>query len=483
MTTGTVASQPLQASRFAQVHRTCPMCEADEIEYEFVVDGVAYSRCRACTLLFANPPPGVTDSPQSPETQAGYAALRAFAARYLGREPHSVLIVDNGFAPADAGAARLSSRDVEREQKRYDLVVACDVLSRRTEPLATANALRALVAPGGALLVTTPSLASPDARAQRDRWSVLRTKPAWLFTPDTLQLLLTRAGLGDFAPLVDARDLGGDSAAAARRFFGSNLALLARPREQPAGRVLTVIVPVFNEAATVAELLDRVLAKTIDGVEIDVLIVESNSTDGSREIVQRYAEHPRVRLVLEERARGKGYAVRTGLAHARGDVVLFQDADLEYDVNDYDGLVEPLFALRRNFLLGSRHGATGDGWKIRRFAERPGVSTLMNLAHLGLLTMFNTLYGQALFDPFTMYKVFRRDCLYGLEFECNRFDFDYEISIKLIRKGYQPIELPVNYQSRGFAEGKKVGFFSDPPSWIRAMLRLRRSPLYGFARA
>jgi hypothetical protein len=105
---------------------------------------------------------------------------------------------------------------------------------------------------------------------------------------------------------------------------------------------------------------------------------------------------------------------------------------------------------------------------------------MMNLAHLGLLTMFNTLYGQTLFDPFTMYKVFRRDCLHGLAFECNRFDFDYEINIKLIRKGYQPIELPVNYRSRGFGEGKKVAFFKDPPTWVKAMLKLRRSPLYTF---
>ena len=455
------------------------MCEADEVEYDFVVDGSAFSRCRGCTLVFANPPLGATEALPAPELDAAYPSLLAFAARYLGREPRSVLIVDNGSAPTGAGATRRAARELDGEQGRYDLVVAPNLLERCPDPLATAHVLRRLVTPEGVLLVTVPSLASRDAHDARDRWQPLRTKASWLFTPDTLQLLFTRAGFTDFAPVVDARDLGGESSGA-RRFFGSNLALLARPHERAAGRLLTVIVPVFNEAATVAELLDRVLSKTIDGVEIEVLIVESNSTDGSREIVLRYAERPRVRLILEERPRGKGHAVRAAFAHARGDVVLFQDADLEYDINDYDRLVAPLFALRRTFLLGSRHGAAGDGWKIRRFVERPGVSTLMNLAHLGLLTMFNSLYGQKLFDPFTMYKVFRRDCLYGLAFECNRFDFDYEISIKLIRKGYQPVELPVNYRSRGFGEGKKVAFFSDPPTWIRAMLRLRRSPLYSF---
>jgi SAM-dependent methyltransferase len=472
----TLASQPLQAPRFTQVHRLCPMCEADEVEYEFVVERVAFSRCGACNLLFANPPPGASAPPAGPETAAAYPALRAFAARYLGREPRSVLIVGDGTAPADAFAARRAPGDLAAETAQYDLVVAANVLERCADPLATATALQRLVAPDGALLATTPSAASRDARAQRDAWPALRAKPSWLFTPDTLQLLLTRAGFGSFAPLVDPLEVGGDPG----RFFDSHLALFARPRERAPGRVLSVIVPVYNEKATVEELLERVLAKTIEGVDVEVVIVESNSSDGSREIVQRYAEHPRVRLVLEDRPRGKGFAVRTGLAHATGDVVLFQDADLEYDVNDYDHLIAPLFALRRNFLLGSRHGAAGDGWKIRRFVARPGVSTLMNVAHLALLTMFNRLYGQSLFDPFTMYKVFRRDCLHGLTFECNRFDFDFEINIKLLRKGYQPAELPVNYRSRGFHEGKKVLFFSDPPSWIRAMLKLRRAPLYVF---
>ena len=481
MSTGALASQPLPAPRFAQAHRTCPMCEADEVEYEFVVDGLAFSRCRACTLLFANPHPGASASLPMPAADAVYSALRAFAARYLGREPRSVLIVDNGAAPSDAAAMRRGADELDRERERYDLVVALDVLGRPADPLAAAAALRRLVAPDGALMVTTPSLASRDARAERDRWAPLHSKPGWLFTVDTLQLLLTRAGFGEFAPLVDAQDAGGAPSPELRRFFGSHLAVLARPSERGDVRVLSVIVPVFNEAKTLTELLDRVVEKTIAGAEIEVVIVESNSTDGSREIVERYAQHPRVRVVLEDRPSGKGHAVRTGLAHARGDVVLFQDADLEYDVNDYDKLVEPLFALRRNFVLGSRHGATGDGWKIRRFAERPGVSTLMNLAHMGLLGMFNRLYDQSLFDPFTMYKVFRRDCLFGLGFECNRFDFDFEINIKLLRKGYQPMELPVNYRSRGFGEGKKVDFFLDPPSWVRAMLRLRRSRLYEFA--
>ncbi|MDB5071255.1 MAG: hypothetical protein JWM87_2366, partial [Candidatus Eremiobacteraeota bacterium] len=126
------------------------MCEADEVEYEFVVERAAFSRCGACRLLFANPPPGTSASPAAPETAAAYPALRAFAARYLGREPRTVLMVDNGAAPADAFAAHRAASELHAETGRYDLVVAPNVLERSAEPLATAAALRRLVAPDGA---------------------------------------------------------------------------------------------------------------------------------------------------------------------------------------------------------------------------------------------------------------------------------------------------------------------------------------------
>ena len=124
-----------------------------------------------------------------------------------------------------------------------------------------------------------------------------------------------------------------------------------------------MIVPAFNEKPTLATLMDRVLAKSIDGVDIEVIIVESNSTDGTREEVLRYQTHPRVRVILQDRPRGKGYAVRTGLAACTGDVVLFQDADLEYDVDDYDDLIAPLLRLppelRDRLAPRRRRGAAG----------------------------------------------------------------------------------------------------------------------------
>jgi glycosyltransferase involved in cell wall biosynthesis len=217
--------------------------------------------------------------------------------------------------------------------------------------------------------------------------------------------------------------------------------------------------------------MEAVLQKEVPGLDIEVVLVESNSTDGTRQLAQKYQDHPRVRLVLEDKPSGKGHAVRTGLAQAKGDFILIQDADLEYDLEDYDALLEPLVSGREAFTLGARHG--GAAWKMRRFAGQTLLSSLLNVAHWGFTTLLNVCFLQRLKDPFTMYKVFRRDCLFGLRFECNRFDFDWELLIKLLRKGYQPLEMPVNYRSRSFKEGKKVSLFRDPISWLKICAKLR----------
>src|SRR3954468_2899355 len=239
--------------------------------------------------------------------------------------------------------------------------------------------------------------------------------------------------------------------------------------------VLSVVVPIYNEAATVRSALDAILAKEVPGWRLEIILVESNSTDGTRDIVRTYESHPRVKLILEDAPRGKGHAVRAGFAQATGDVLLIQDADLEYDLNDYDVLLAPIAAGRQEFVLGSRHGE--GGWAIRKFSDQPLQALTLNLAHWGFTLMINVALGIWLRDPFTMYKVFRRDCLNGLTFECNRFDFDWELLIKLVRKGHRPIEIPVSYKSRSFKEGKKIAVFRDPPTWLRALLKYRFAPL------
>ncbi len=234
---------------------------------------------------------------------------------------------------------------------------------------------------------------------------------------------------------------------------------------------LSIIVPIYNERGTVKEALDAIVAKEIPGIRLELIFVESNSTDGTRDIVLTYQNNPRVKLILEDKPRGKGFAVRIGLKEATGDVILIQDADLEYDLADYDALVAPIFAGRQAFVLGSRHGQ--GGWAIRKFTDQPLRGLILNLAHWTFTLMINVSLGIWLKDPFTMYKVFRRDCLKDLTFECNRFDFDWELLIKLVRKGYKPIELPITYRSRSFAEGKKIRMWSDPVTWMKSLIKYR----------
>lgn len=236
---------------------------------------------------------------------------------------------------------------------------------------------------------------------------------------------------------------------------------------------LSVVVPVFNEIATVRAALDAIIAKEVAGWAKEVIVIESNSTDGSREVVRCFEGREHVRILLEDAPRGKGHAVRAGLAVATGDVVLIQDADLEYDLADYEILLAPLAARTQSFVLGSRHGQ--GGWAMRKFTDQPIQAFVLNAGHWFFTLCINVSLGIWLRDPFTMYKVFRRDCLTGLNLECNRFDFDWELLIKLVRRGHRPIEIPVSYESRSFKEGKKITYLRDPLTWLWALVKYRFS--------
>jgi glycosyltransferase involved in cell wall biosynthesis len=238
---------------------------------------------------------------------------------------------------------------------------------------------------------------------------------------------------------------------------------------------VSVIVPVYNEISTVRPALEALAAKRIAGFDLHLIIVESNSTDGSRDAVLAYRGRPNATVILEESPRGKGHAVRAGLAAATGDIIMIQDADLEYDLADYEKLLAPIASGEHAFVLGSRHSKKG--WAIRKFTDQRLHALVLNLAHWTFTLMINASLGVWLNDPFTMYKVFRRDCIRGLTFECNRFDFDWELLIKLVRKGYRPVEIPVHYHSRSFKEGKKVSMFRDPLTWMRALVKYRFQPL------
>jgi glycosyltransferase involved in cell wall biosynthesis len=238
---------------------------------------------------------------------------------------------------------------------------------------------------------------------------------------------------------------------------------------------ISVVLPVYNEAATVAAILDQVTALDLPGIDVELIVVESNSTDGSRDIVRRYAGRPGVKLILQDAPRGKGAAVREGFEHATGDIVLIQDGDLEYRVDEYPIVLAPLLAGEADFVLGCRWAP---GKAMRVFPQARVKSLVMNGAHLVFTAMFNAVYRTHLRDPFTMYKVFRRSCIDGVAFQSNRFDFDWELVAKLVRLGHIPVEVSITYEARGFDHGKKVRFFRDPLTWMVALVRFRFSPLH-----
>ncbi len=321
-------------------------------------------------------------------------------------------------------------------------------------------ALAPALAPGISLVLMLPASRARHAGDPREPRTVAAGDRRWAGDREAAHLLLLRSGYDRVWAHSHRKAL----CISAQRALARTV------------RTCSIIVPVFNEQRTFPELMRRLLHKRLDhlGLEREIILIEGNSTDGTRELVAGFAATPGVKILWEDRPLGKGHAVRAGLRVATGDIVLIQDADLEYDLNDYDALLEPLLQDRAAFVLGSRHSGRV---RMRRFTDQRLLGEVLNAAHVLFTTLINVLYGQRMRDPFTMFKVLRRDCLYGLRFECNRFDFDHELVIKLVLKGYRPLEIPVNYCSRSFKQGKKIRFFRDPPTWIVADVKYRLQPL------
>lgn len=232
---------------------------------------------------------------------------------------------------------------------------------------------------------------------------------------------------------------------------------------------LSIIMPVYNEESTISGVIDDILNLDILDGSFELIIIESNSTDSTKEILKKYKLNNKVFVFYQDTAQGKGNAVREGFRYAKGNIILIQDADNEYDVNDYPKLLEPLLNNQVSFVLGSRHI---DNKKMRVFDDQPLKATVLNFGHHLFTFAINILFNVKLNDPFTMFKIFKKECIKDIKFNCNRFDFDHELVIKLVLKGYVPIEIPVSYKSRSFNEGKKVRFFQDPISWVYIILKL-----------
>lgn len=222
---------------------------------------------------------------------------------------------------------------------------------------------------------------------------------------------------------------------------------------------ITILIPVFNEVNTLSEILKKVEEADFCGLEKEIILIDDYSTDGTRDLYKNY----NYKVLYHEYNQGKGAALRTGFKEASGDIIVIQDADLEYDPKDYKPLIELLLEGKADVCYGSR---LSGGKPSRSFMFHH----LLGNKFLSLLT--NILYGSTLTDMETCYKAFKKDFIKDIEIKSNRFDFEPEITAKVLKRGARLFEVPISYYGREFAEGKKITW-RDGIHAIIALIKFR----------
>jgi len=204
---------------------------------------------------------------------------------------------------------------------------------------------------------------------------------------------------------------------------------------------LSVVIPVYNEKKSLLEIIHRVRSVPI---EKEIILVDDFSTDGTRDLLHDL-ERQEFKVLYHEKNKGKGAALRTGFQHATGEFVIVQDADLEYDPNDYSKLLQPIVDGKADVVYGSRFSG-----------HRSNMTSLHTLGNLFLTWITNVFYRTSITDMETCYKLFRRETIQGIRIECNRFNFEPEVTAKLLKRGLRIVEVPISYSGRSFSEGKKI---------------------------
>lgn len=512
------------ASRSHSLYVGCSSCGADSSRYLFHHVGIRFVRCRVCGLVYVNPvsaervnyfdiervEPARTTAERDVAAQCFEQCLERIArdyervegkplertlliGRWLDAFQSSALAQRCGLqiARADDRAFQALAREGDLQWVQAELaakpqvVILSELLEATRQAGPLIEALAKSLAPDTWIVVTYQDAASLPARMATRLWPQFFSYKSSFFDTSNLSALMGRFGLGmctqfaypsqrtagqvlqriapnaTWSRVLAATPL---AAAVAPVPVGHRVAAF-RPQLAPAQEKLSIVFPVFNEARYVAHVIEAILAKPLK-IPKELIIVESNSTDGTREVVQTFEGREGVRVIYEDAPRGKGHAVKTGLCAVTGSIILIQDADFEYDIDDYDALLEPILQRRTAFVLGSRSLGLDD-WKVRRYANNAFKGFLLNAAQVGFAKTFNFLYQQHITDVNTMFKVFRTECLNGVELECERFNLDIELACKLVKGGNSPLEVPVNYVSRGFDEGKKISFVRDalPSYW------------------
>ncbi len=225
--------------------------------------------------------------------------------------------------------------------------------------------------------------------------------------------------------------------------------------------MLTVLMPIFNECATLPGLITRIRSVPIDK---EILIVDDCSTDGTRELLQSEIDgaFSDVRVLYHDKNLGKGAAIRTAIPHAAGEFCIVQDGDLEYWPEDYIPIMYSFCSTKADVVYGSRFMS----------GAPKNMKPMNRLVNLLLATMVRILYKTPMTDEATCYKAFRTDVLKSIPLECKRFEFCPEVTAKAIRRGYRIVEVPIRYEARSLAEGKKIRW-TDGVSAIWTLLKWR----------
>lgn len=222
---------------------------------------------------------------------------------------------------------------------------------------------------------------------------------------------------------------------------------------------LSIIIPVYNEKITVGELLHRVVDMSISGWQKEIIVIDDGSTDGTQDILKKWVK--KVHVVIKNKNEGKGSAVTIGIAKATGNLILIQDADLEYSPSDYPILLSPFEHDQVHVVYGSRF-----------LGGHLSTMFVYALGNKFVTLVTNILYNTTLTDMETGYKVFDAAILKGIAIAAKRFDFEPEITAKVLRSGYQIYEVPISYFGRKFSEGKKLTW-RDGVTALFILLRLR----------
>ena len=212
---------------------------------------------------------------------------------------------------------------------------------------------------------------------------------------------------------------------------------------------LSIIIPVYNEEKTVKELIDIVKKVDIGKVKKELIVVDDCSTDNTVEIVKDIKD---ILFLKHEKNKGKGGAIRTGINETTGDIIIIQDADLEYDPNDYRKLLSPILENKTKVVYGSRFLDQ----KFILFGKGKTIFISHWFGNKFLTLLTSILFGKKLTDMETCYKVFKKEVIRDIHLKSNRFEFEPEITAKILKKGHKIMEIPISYNPRNFKEGKKI---------------------------